>query len=657
MPTQQQLTNAIRFLSIDGVQSANSGHPGMPLGMADIAEVLWNDFLIHNPQNPNWLNRDRFVISNGHGSMLHYALLHLTGYDLPITELKNFRQWHSKTPGHPEYGLTPGIETTTGPLGQGLANSVGMAIAAKNLAANFNQENYTLLSNTIYTFVGDGCLMEGISHEACSLAGTLKLDNLIVFYDDNGISIDGQVKDWFTDNTPERFRAYGWHVIENVDGHHRDSIKKAIEKAKLASQPTIICCKTTIGFGSPKFAGTAASHGSALGEEEIKATREKLNWSHPPFVIPDEIYQVFDAKEKGEQLEKNWQKLFHQYQQIHPELAKELTRRLNQVLPDNWLTTVKNLQTQIKAETQSEATRKSSLKCITAFAKSFPEFFGGSADLTGSNCTLWKEATPFSAENYQGNYLYYGVREFAMTAICNGISLFGGFIPFSGTFLTFTDYARNAVRMAALMKIKNIFVYTHDSIGLGEDGPTHQPIEHCSMLRLTPNLNVWRVADTMEAAIAWQHAIERHQGPSALLFSRQNLPPLNRSDETIQNIAKGGYILKDVAKPEIIIIATGSEVSLALEACEKNDKIRIVSMPCCEVFDSQDEQYREHVLPSHIKKRLAIEAAQGDYWYKYVGLDGRILGINHYGESAPASKLFVEFGFSVENIQNIVASF
>ncbi len=652
MPTPQNLANAIRALSMDAVQQANSGHPGMPMGMADIAQVLWNEFLQHNPLDPTWPNRDRFILSNGHGSMLHYALLHLSGYDLSLGDLKNFRQLHSKTPGHPEHGLTPGIETTTGPLGQGLANAVGMAIAQTQLAATFNRDHFNLFDHFTYVFVGDGCLMEGISHEVCSLAGTLGLGKLIVLYDDNGISIDGETKHWFTDNTPERFKAYDWHVIDNVDGHDPQQIKEAITAAKNnQTQPSLICCKTTIGFGAPTLAGTAKSHGAPLGEAEIAATRAQIHWPHAAFEIPDEIYHAWDAREKGQQLQLRWQHLFADYQQQYPELAHELQRRLNQKLPANWQNCVNDLIKNIAEKNGKTATRKSSLQCIESFSKVLPELIGGSADLTGSNCTLWKNAKTYSKQDRNGNYIYYGVREFGMSAIANGIALYGGLIPFVGTFLTFSDYARNAVRMSALMQQRVIFVYTHDSIGLGEDGPTHQPIEHVSILRLTPNLNVWRPADSTESAIAWQMAIESTTTPSALLFSRQDLLEIKRDKTCIANIKHGGYILKEASSElKFILIATGSEVELALAAAEKNPHIRIVSMPCCEVFDHQEQAYKDSVLPPQITQRLAIEAASPDYWYKYVGINGKVLGINRFGESAPYAEIYEAFGFTVENI-------
>ncbi len=656
MPIRQQLANAIRALSMDAVQKANSGHPGMPMGMADIAEVLWNDFLHHNPANPHWLNRDRFVLSNGHGSMLQYALLHLTGYDLSIEDIKQFRQLHSKTPGHPELGYTPGVETTTGPLGQGLANAIGMALAERTLAAQFNRPKHTIIDHYTYVFLGDGCLMEGISHEVCSLAGTQKLGKLIAFWDDNGISIDGHIEGWFTDNTPKRFAAYDWHVIPNIDGHNPEQIKQAIIQAQAVNdKPSLICCKTIIGFGAPTMAGTHEVHGAPLGEKEIQAAREKLNWHYPAFEIPNDIYAVWNAREKGNALETQWQTQFNEYQKTYPELAQELLRRLNKELPSAFLeksTAFINLAQQ-KAE--NIATRKASQNTIASLATLLPEFIGGSADLTGSNLTTWPGFQGISSATPAGNYIYYGVREFGMSAIMNGIALYSGFIPFGGTFLTFTDYARNAVRMAALMKQRVIFVYTHDSLGLGEDGPTHQPIEHIAMLRLTPQLSVWRPCDTTESAVAWQQAILQNNKPSCLLFSRQNLPSQPRDEKTIQHIARGGYTLVDcVGTPSIILIATGSEVPLAVTAAkqltEENRKVRVVSMPSTDHFDAQDEAYKESVLPKNVTARVAIEAGAKDYWYKYVGLQGKIIGMDRYGESAPASALFKAFGFTVENI-------
>ncbi|MDR3478100.1 MAG: transketolase [Gammaproteobacteria bacterium] len=655
MPNRRELANAIRALSMDAVQKANSGHPGMPMGMADIAEVLWNDFLQHNPNNPHWSNRDRFILSNGHGGMLHYSLLHLTGYDLSIEDLKQFRQLHSKTPGHPEVGETPGIETTTGPLGQGLANAVGMAMAEKHMAKIFNRDGFPIIDHYTYVFVGDGCLMEGISHEACSLAGTFGLGKLITIYDDNGISIDGEVEGWFTDNTPKRFEAYGWHVIANVDGHDSDAIHKAIAEAKaVTDKPTLICCKTVIGWGSPNLAGTAETHGAPLGDAEIAAARTQLGWNYPPFVIPTEIYAGWDAKTKGAAREAKWQSLFAEYTKAYPDLAVELTRRYQKQLPANWAAHVDTLIQTFQEKKEAMATRKASQLCLNHYAQILPEMIGGSADLTGSNLTDWKGVTVFSKNTPEGRYIHYGVREFGMTAILNGMALSGGIIPFGGTFLTFSDYARNAVRLAALMKIKAVFVYTHDSIGLGEDGPTHQPVEQAPSLRLIPNLSLWRPADAVESAVAWRAAIEYH-GPSCLLFSRQSLPHLERDAKGLANIARGGYVLLDcIGKPDIILIATGSEVSLAVSAAAKltemGQKMRVVSMPSTDVFLAQDLAYQSEVLPEEVAARIAIEAASSDGWYKFVGCSGRILGLDHFGASAPAKEVFKENGFTVEHV-------
>jgi transketolase len=656
MPTRQQLANAIRALSMDAVQKANSGHPGMPMGMADIAEVLWNDFLHHNPANPHWLNRDRFVLSNGHGSMLQYALLHLTGYDLSIEDLKQFRQLHSKTPGHPELGYTPGVETTTGPLGQGLANAVGMALAERTLAAHFNRPNHTIIDHYTYVFLGDGCLMEGISHEACSFAGTQGLGKLIAFWDDNGISIDGHIEGWFTDNTPKRFEAYGWHVIPHIDGHNSEQIKQALVQAQaVKDKPTLICCKTIIGFGAPNMAGTHEVHGAPLGEKEIQAARDKLNWHYAPFEIPADIYAGWNAREKGAALEQNWQSKFNDYQKAHPELAQELLRRLNKVLPTQFLEKTNEFIQATQQKAESIASRKASQNVIINLTSFVPELIGGSADLTGSNLTNWPNCKAISPQEPDGNYIYYGVREFGMSAVMNGIAVYGGFIPFGGTFLTFTDYARNAVRMAALMKQRVIFVYTHDSLGLGEDGPTHQPIEHAAMLRLTPQLSVWRPCDAVESAVAWQQALLAKDQPSCLLFSRQNLPAQTRDEKTLKNIVRGGYVLLDCAgTPQVILIATGSEVQLAVSAAkqlnEQGKHVRVVSMPSTDHFDKQDETYKESVLPKNVTARIAIEAGAKDYWYKYVGLQGQIIGMERYGESAPASAVFKAFGFTVENV-------
>ncbi|WP_312520363.1 transketolase [Stutzerimonas nitrititolerans] len=655
MPSRRERANAIRALSMDAVQKANSGHPGAPMGMADIAEVLWRDHLKHSPTNPLWADRDRFVLSNGHGSMLIYSLLHLTGYDLSIDDLKNFRQLHSKTPGHPEFGYTAGVETTTGPLGQGLANAVGFALAEKVMAAQFNQPGHEIVDHNTYVFLGDGCLMEGISHEVCSLAGTLGLNKLTAFYDDNGISIDGEVHGWFTDDTPRRFEAYGWQVIRNVDGHDADEIQMAIDTARKSDRPTLICCKTIIGFGSPNKQGKEASHGAALGDAEIALTREALGWSHGPFEIPAEIYAEWDAKQKGADAENEWNKRFAAYEAEFPALATEFKRRMAGELPADFAEKASEFIRDVATKGETIASRKASQNCLNAFGPLLPELLGGSADLAGSNLTLWKGCKPVVAEDASGNYMYYGVREFGMAAIMNGVALHGGLIPYGATFLMFMEYARNAVRMSALMKQRVIYVFTHDSIGLGEDGPTHQPIEQLTSLRTTPNLDTWRPADTVESAVAWKHAVERKDGPSALIFSRQNLPFHVRDNETEAAIARGGYILKNCAgEPELILIATGSEVSLAVEAADKlaaqGRQVRVVSMPCTSVFDAQDAAYKQQVLPVEVGARIAIEAAHADYWYKYVGLEGRIIGMSTYGESAPADQLFEEFGFTVENI-------
>lgn len=655
MPSRRERANAIRALSMDAVQKANSGHPGAPMGMADIAEVLWRDHLKHSPTNPQWADRDRFVLSNGHGSMLIYSLLHLTGYDLSIDDLKNFRQLHSKTPGHPEFGYTAGVETTTGPLGQGLANAVGFALAEKVMAAQFNRPGHNIVDHNTYVFLGDGCMMEGISHEVCSLAGTLGLNKLIAFYDDNGISIDGEVHGWFTDDTPRRFEAYGWQVIRNVDGHDADEIQMAIETARKSDRPTLICCKTIIGFGSPNKQGKEESHGAALGEAEIALTREALGWKHGPFEIPAEIYAEWDAKQKGADAENEWSKRFAAYEAEFPALAAEFKRRMAGELPADFAEKASEFIREVATKGETIASRKASQNCLNAFGPLLPELLGGSADLAGSNLTLWKGCKPVVAEDASGNYMYYGVREFGMAAIMNGVALHGGLIPYGATFLMFMEYARNAVRMSALMKQRVIYVFTHDSIGLGEDGPTHQPVEQLVALRTTPNLDTWRPADTVESAVAWKHAVERKDGPSALIFSRQNLPFHVRDNETEAAIARGGYILKNCAgEPELILIATGSEVSLAVQAADKlaeqGRKVRVVSMPCTSVFDAQDAAYKQLVLPVEVGARIAIEAAHADYWYKYVGLDGRIIGMTTYGESAPAGQLFEEFGFTVDNI-------
>ncbi|MEQ1622388.1 MAG: transketolase [Methylococcales bacterium] len=660
MTSRRELANAIRALSMDAVQKANSGHPGAPMGMADIAEVLWNDFIRHNPTNPNWSNRDRFILSNGHGSMLIYSLLHLTGYDVSIDDLKSFRQLHSRTPGHPEYGYTAGVETTTGPLGQGITNAVGMAIAEKVLAAHFNKESHKIVDHHTYVFLGDGCLMEGISHEACSLAGTLGLGKLVAFWDDNGISIDGHVEGWFTDNTPKRFEAYGWHVISDVDGHDSEAIIKAIELAKaITEKPTLICCKTTIGFGSPNKAGTHACHGAPLGEEEINLSKAALGWNHGPFEVPADVYAKWDAKSKGAQAENEWNERFAAYKAQFPELAKEFERRSSGILPENWTAKSEEFVNAVNVEAKTTATRLSSLASIEGYAKLLPEFFGGSADLGCSNMTEWSGYKPLRADKPNANYINYGVREFGMAAIINGIALHGGLIPFGSTFLMFSEYARNALRMASLMKIRSVFVFTHDSIGLGEDGPTHQPIEQTATLRLIPNIQVWRPCDAVETAASWKAAIERKNGPSILIFSRQNLPHMPRTKDQIAAIYRGGYILKDSdGQPEAIIIATGSEVELAVKAAEeltsKGKKIRVVSIPSTNIFDAQDIAYRESVLPAAVTKRVAVEAGVSDGWWKYVGSQGAVVGLDRFGESAPAGLLFKEFGFTVENVVNNV---
>ena len=655
MPSRRDRANAIRALSMDAVQKANSGHPGAPMGMADIAEVLWRDFLKHNPANPQWADRDRFVLSNGHGSMLIYSLLHLTGYDLTIDDLKNFRQLHSRTPGHPEYGYTAGVETTTGPLGQGIANAVGFALAEKIMAAQFNRPGHNIVDHDTYVFLGDGCMMEGISHEVCSLAGTLGLSKLTAFYDDNGISIDGEVHGWFTDDTPRRFEAYGWQVIRNVNGHDADEIRLAIETARKSDRPTLICCKTIIGFGSPNKQGKESSHGAALGEDEVALTREALGWKHGPFEIPEDIYAEWDAREAGARAEQQWNEKFAAYQAEFPELAAEFKRRMAGELPADFEEKASAFIREVAQKGENIASRKASQNCLNFFGPLLPELLGGSADLAGSNLTLWSGCKPVVAEDASGNYMYYGVREFGMAAIMNGVALHGGLIPYGATFLMFMEYARNAVRMSALMKQRVIYVFTHDSIGLGEDGPTHQPVEQLTSLRTTPNLDTWRPADTVESAVAWKQALLRKDGPSALIFSRQNLPCHVRDDETEAAIARGGYILKDCAgEPELILIATGSEVGLAMQAWEKLNeqgrRVRVVSMPCTSVFDQQDAEYRQAVLPLEVGARIAIEAAHADYWYKYVGLDGRIIGMHTYGESAPAGELFEAFGFTLDNI-------
>lgn len=655
MSSRRELANAIRALSMDAVQKANSGHPGAPMGMADIAEVLWRDFLQHNPTNPAWLDRDRFILSNGHGSMLLYSLLHLSGYDLPIEELKNFRQLHSKTPGHPEIGYTPGVETTTGPLGQGLANAVGLAIAERTLAAQFNRPDHEIVDHHTYVFMGDGCLMEGISHEVCSLAGTLGLGKLIGFYDHNGISIDGETEGWFTDDTHKRFESYNWHVIGDIDGHDADAIREAIKEAQsVTDKPSLIICRTIIGFGSPNKAGKEESHGAALGEAEVALTRKQLGWNYPAFEIPAEIYQQWDAKAAGAEREKAWDAKFAAYKEAHPELAKEYERRMNGEMPANWETEATRYIQELQANPQKIASRKASQNSLEAYGKMLPEFLGGSADLAPSNLTIWSGSKSIK-EDPAGNYIHYGVREFGMTAIGNGIAHHGGFVPYTATFLMFVEYARNAARMAALMKARQILVYTHDSIGLGEDGPTHQPVEQIASLRLTPNMSVWRPCDQVETAVAWKAAVERHHGPTALILSRQNLLQPERTPEQIENIKRGGYVLKDCdGTPEVILIATGSEIEITLGAADKltsgGHKVRVVSLPSTDLFDAQDAAYRESVLPSGVKARVAVEAGIADYWFKYVGLDGAIVGMTTFGESAPASQLFPEFGFTVENI-------
>ncbi|MEZ7204817.1 transketolase [Pseudoalteromonas sp. DY56-GL79] len=655
MPSRKELANAIRVLSMDAVQKAKSGHPGAPMGMADIAEVLWRDFLKHNPSNPEWFDRDRFVLSNGHGSMLIYSLLHLSGYDLSIDDIKNFRQLHSKTPGHPEYGYAPGIETTTGPLGQGITNAVGMAIAEKALAAQFNREDYDIVNHYTYAFLGDGCLMEGISHEACSLAGTLGLGKLIAFWDDNGISIDGEVEGWFSDDTPKRFESYGWHVIAGVDGHDSDAIKAAIEAAQAESdKPTLICCKTVIGYGSPNKSGSHDCHGAPLGDDEIKAAREFLGWEHGAFEVPEDVYAKWDATARGQNQQSDWLIKFTEYQMHYPELAAEFERRMKGELPADWSEKTEAYIAELQANPANPATRKASQNALNAYGPILPEFMGGSADLAGSNLTLWDQSKGLTAEDAAGNYIFYGVREFGMSAIMNGIALHRGFIPYGATFLMFMEYARNAVRMAALMKQRSIFVYTHDSIGLGEDGPTHQPVEQMANLRTTPNLASWRPCDQVESAVAWQQAVERADGPSALVFTRQGLAQQPRTAEQVAAIKQGGYVLSCDGEPEIILIATGSEVQLAVESADKlraeGKKVRVVSMPSTDIFDAQSPAYKESVLPSSVTRRVAIEAGIEDFWYKYVGLNGAIVGMTTFGESAPADELFKLFGFTVENI-------
>jgi transketolase len=653
--SRRERANAIRALAMDAVQKASSGHPGAPMGMADIAEVLWNDFHQNNPVNPHWVNRDRFVLSNGHGSMLVYSLLHLSGYDLPIEELKNFRQLHSKTPGHPELGYTPGVETTTGPLGQGLANGVGMAIAEKTLAAHFNRPQHEIIDHRTWVFAGDGCLMEGISHEVCSLAGTLELGKLVVFYDDNGISIDGDVHGWFTDDTAQRFEAYGWHVL-SVDGHDADQVSEAIKAAQTeTTKPTLIRCKTVIGFGAPNKRGTAGIHGSPLGDEEIALARKELGWEHGPFEVPDAIYRDWDAREKGFAAESAWKEKMARYEEAHPELAMELVRRLKGEMPRSFAEDADAFIRQCQENGEDIASRKASQKCLNAYGKLLPELIGGSADLTGSNLTMWDGSKPLTGADADGNYIFYGVREFGMTAIMSGIALHGGFVPYGGTFLIFMEYARNAVRMASLMRQHSILVYTHDSIGQGEDGPTHQPVEQLATLRATPNLSTWRTADDVETAVAWKLALLRTGGPTALVFSRQALPHQVRTDQQVADIARGGYILEDCeGTPELILIATGSEVAPAREATKQlladGRKARLVAMPSTDTFEAQDADYREQVLPAAVRRRLAVEAGAVDCWYRYVGLDGDVIGMRSFGESAPGGVLMKEFGFTAGNI-------
>ena len=648
--------NAVRALSMDAVQQAKSGHPGMPMGMADIAEVLWTDYLRYNPSNPKWADRDRFILSNGHGSMLHYALLHLSGYDLPMAELKNFRQLHSKTPGHPEYGYAPGIETTTGPLGQGISNGVGMALSEKVLAAQFNQPDHDIVNHFTYVFMGDGCLMEGISHEACSLAGTLGLGKLIAFWDNNGISIDGEVEPWFTDDTPARFGAYGWQVIDGVDGHNPESIASAIDRAQAeAARPSLICCRTVIGWGSPNKSGTESAHGAPLGDEEIALVRENIDWPYPPFVIPDEIYATWNAVDEGKASEDAWRAGFERYRTDHPALALEFERRMSGALPETWSDKADEFLRDVIAAADTVATRKASQQALEGYGPVLPELIGGSADLAGSNLTLWSGSVPVTAADASGNYIYFGVREFGMSALCNGIVLHGGLVPYCATFLVFSEYARNALRMAALMKIRSIFVYTHDSIGLGEDGPTHQAVEQTATLRLIPNMSLWRPCDTVETAVAWRMALERHNGPTCLLFSRQNLDFQVRDEQQIQAISRGGYVLRDCeGTPEAIIIATGSEVGLAVDAAARLNsqgrRVRVVSMPSTDVFDTQDVAYKESVLPPLVTARVAVEAGVTPTWVRYVGLQGAVVGIDSFGESAPAEVVFEHFGFTVDNV-------
>jgi transketolase len=661
MAQRRELANAIRALSMDAVQKAKSGHPGAPMGMADIAEVLWNDYLKHNPANPTWYDRDRFVLSNGHGSMLIYSLLHLSGYDMGIEDLKQFRQLHSRTPGHPEYGYAPGVETTTGPLGQGLTNAVGMAAAEKTLAAQFNRDGHTIVDHHTYVFLGDGCLMEGISHEACSLAGTMKLGKLIAFWDNNGISIDGHVEGWFTDDTPGRFEAYRWHVVRDVDGHDPDSIRKAIEEARsVTDKPSLICCKTVIGYGAPNLAGSHDCHGAPLGDDEIAATRDNIGWPYPPFVVPDEIYAGWNARDKGVRTEQEWNTRFAAYKKSHPDLAAEYERRMAGELPANWEASAAEFIAAVDKKAETIASRKASQNALNGYGPLLPELLGGSADLAGSNLTLWSGSRDINKGN-GGNYIYYGVREFGMSAITNGIALHGGFIPYGATFLMFSEYARNALRMAALMKVHSIFVYTHDSIGLGEDGPTHQAVEQIATLRMIPRMSVWRPCDAVESAVAWKAAVEHTGGPNCLIFSRQNLKHMNRTAEQIDAIRRGGYVLFDCeGKPEAVIIGTGSEIGLAMDAAraltEKGRRVRVVSLPSTDVFDAQDESYRESVLPATLTARVAVEAGVTDYWRKYVGLGGKVVGIDTFGESAPADQVYKHFGITAENVVKAVES-
>lgn len=652
----QLLANAIRMLSVDAIQKANSGHPGAPMGMADIAEVVWRRHLRHNPKNPQWFNRDRYVQSNGHGSMLIYALLHLTGYDLSMDDIRDFRQLHSRTPGHPEYGYTPGVETTTGPLGQGVANAVGMAIAEKALAAEFNKPGFNIVDHHTWLFLGDGCLMEGISHEACGLAGTLKLGNLIAIWDDNGISIDGHVEGWFAEDTAARFRAYGWHVIEGVDGHDPEAVDAAVREAKsVTDKPSLLCCKTIIGFGSPNKANSHDCHGSALGADEVALVRERLQWPYAPFEIPGEIYAEWDATEKGAQVQQEWDALFADYAKQWPELAAEFTRRMKGNLPAGWVENMQKYVHDLQSHPAALATRQVSQKCLNHFADMLPELMGGSADLSPSNLTRHQKSVDFTGENPAGNYISYGVREFGISAIMNGLALHGGFIPYGGTFLMFMEYARNALRMAALMKIRSVFVYTHDTIGLGEDGPTHQPVEQLASLRLTPNMETWRGCDQVEVAVAWQQAIERKDGPTSLVLTRQPLAQQPRTAAQLAEIARGGYVLSDCdGQPEMILISAGSEIELVVSAAkaltEEGRKVRVVSLPCTERFDNQDAAYKESVLPKAVRKRLAVEASIAGFWERYVGLDGKVIGMTSFGESAPANVLFKHFGFTPENV-------